>query len=51
MDLLRRAVQVWKRDGETGLNEIVLINEEPAFQPLHNRADYKELIGAEQRKP
>jgi tetratricopeptide (TPR) repeat protein len=43
MALLRRAVELWKRN-KTGPDEIDLIKGETAFQPLKDRADFQKLI-------
>jgi tetratricopeptide (TPR) repeat protein len=43
IDVLRRAIALWKRSGE-GPNEVELIKAEPAFQPLHDHPDYTRLI-------
>ena len=45
VDHLRRAVELWRKVGETGLNEIQLIKDEVAFHPaLRARPDFQELL-------
>jgi tetratricopeptide (TPR) repeat protein len=43
MALLRRAVELWKRN-KTGPDEIDLIRGETAFQPLKDRVDFQKLL-------
>jgi tetratricopeptide (TPR) repeat protein len=44
--ILRRAVELWKREGKAP-SEIDLIRGEPAFQPLRARDDFRKLLGQE----
>ncbi len=46
--ILRRVIKLWKRadaDEKPGPSEIDLIKTEPAFKPLHHRADFQQLTG------
>jgi tetratricopeptide (TPR) repeat protein len=46
MDLLRRAVQVWRREG-VGPSEIDAIRLDPSLQVLRGHPDYEKLLGGD----
>jgi tetratricopeptide (TPR) repeat protein len=44
LEHIRRAVEVWRRGGKKGPNEIDLVKREPAFRGLKKRPEFQKLI-------